>query len=154
MAQTGPSTQEIAQMQAAMAAEAKRRGLTPQQFQEQQRAQIAAEAMKQGLTFEQYVEKLKQQTMENHRRQQMEAQRQQQQQQQSPPETPGSPPGTAMPIKNDGNVDPRALALAKWLRTQNLKMRTCILNGQRKDMFRGAANSSSFAQPFPIFVRC
>ncbi|KAJ5651417.1 translocation protein Sec62 [Penicillium longicatenatum] len=33
-------------------------------------------------------------------------------------------------------VDPRALAVAKFLRSQALKPRTCILNGERKDMFK------------------
>jgi hypothetical protein len=33
--------------------------------------------------------------------------------------------------------DPKALAVANWLRSQNLKPRTCIMDGQRKDMFKG-----------------
>lgn len=32
---------------------------------------------------------------------------------------------------------PAALAVAKFLKSQDLKMRTCILNGQRKDLFKG-----------------
>jgi translocation protein SEC62 len=36
-----------------------------------------------------------------------------------------------------GPPNPIALALAKFLRGQNLKPRTCILNGERKDMFKG-----------------
>ncbi|KAF8438782.1 translocation protein Sec62-domain-containing protein [Terfezia claveryi] len=31
---------------------------------------------------------------------------------------------------------PAALAVAKFLKSQDLKMRTCILNGQRKDLFK------------------
>jgi translocation protein SEC62 len=34
-------------------------------------------------------------------------------------------------------VDPKALAVAKFLRSQALKPRTCILDGERKDMFKG-----------------
>ena len=32
---------------------------------------------------------------------------------------------------------PKAIALAKFLKGQDLKPRTCILNGERKDMFKG-----------------
>jgi translocation protein SEC62 len=34
-------------------------------------------------------------------------------------------------------ADPKALAVAKFLRSQALKSRTCILDGERKDMFKG-----------------
>lgn len=54
--------------------------------------------------------------------QQQQAQAAQQQQQQ--PITPGPP-------------NPAALAVANFLRSQDLKLRTCILDGQRKDMFKG-----------------
>ena len=45
-------------------------------------------------------------------------------------------PGTAQPI-TPGPPNPAALAVATFLKNQDLKMRTCILNGQRKDMFKG-----------------
>ena len=123
-------------MQQAMAAEAQKRGMTPQQFQAAQRAQLEADAKKAGLTFEQYISQLKQQAYQNHQRQQQLAQQQAAAGQQSPT-TPGPPQqGQQVPI-NPGAPDPRAVALAKWLRSQDLKARTCILNGQRKDMFRG-----------------
>ena len=48
----------------------------------------------------------------------------QQQQGQPQPITPGPP-------------NPKALAVAHFLKGQNLKPRTSILNGERKDMFRG-----------------
>jgi hypothetical protein len=32
---------------------------------------------------------------------------------------------------------PEAVAVAKFLRSQDLKTRVCILDGQRKDMFKG-----------------
>jgi translocation protein SEC62 len=48
-----------------------------------------------------------------------------QQQMQQVPVNPSNPP------------DPKAIAVAKFLRSQNLKSRTCILDGQRKDMFKG-----------------
>ena len=137
-----PSPQQMAQIQQQMAMEAQRRGMTPQQLQQAQRKQIEEEAKKAGVTFDQYVNKLKQQAFENYQRQQQMAQQQggqapgqgqspqmQSQQGQQVPITPGAP-------------DPKALALAKWLRGQDLKTRTCILNGQRKDMFRGEPISS------------
>ncbi|MCJ1402098.1 Translocation protein S62 [Xylographa trunciseda] len=131
-----PSQQQIVAMQQAMAAEAFKRGMTPQQFQAAQRAQLEADAKKAGLTFEQYINQLKQQAYQNHQRQQQLAQQQAASGQQSPT-TPGPPQqGQQVPI-NPGTPDPRAVALAKWLRSQDLKARTCILNGQRKDMFRG-----------------
>lgn len=45
-------------------------------------------------------------------------------------------PGSAQPI-TPGPPNPAALAVAAFLKNQDLKMRTCILNGQRKDMFKG-----------------
>lgn len=45
-------------------------------------------------------------------------------------------PGSAQPI-TPGPPNPAALAVASFLKNQDLKMRTCILNGQRKDMFKG-----------------
>ncbi|MCJ1479156.1 Translocation protein S62 [Lambiella insularis] len=130
-----PSAAQIAAMQQAMAAEAQKRGMTPQQFQAAQRRQLEEDAKKAGLTFEQYIQQLKQQAYQNHQRQQQLAQQQAAAGQQSPT-TPGPPQqGTQVPI-NPGTPDPRAVALAKWLRGQDLKTRTCLLNGQRKDMFR------------------
>lgn len=132
-----PSPQQMAAIQQQIAMEAQRRGMTPQQLQQAQRKEIEDQAKKAGLTFEQYVNKLKQQAYENHVRQQQMAQ-----QEGAQPPGQGQPPqmqgqqGQQVPI-TPGAPDPRALALAKWLRGQDLKTRTCILNGQRKDMFRG-----------------
>ena len=126
----GPSPEQMAQMQAAMAAEAQKRGMTPQQFQAQQRAQLEAEAKAAGMTLEQYINKLRQEAFLNHQRQ-MQAQAQAQQ------ETGQEEEGTQVPIQNTGTPNPQAVALANWLRSQDLKARTCILNGQRKDMFKG-----------------
>ncbi len=36
-----------------------------------------------------------------------------------------------------GPPNPQALAVAKFLKGQELKPRTCILNGERKEMFKG-----------------
>ena len=130
-----PSPQQMAAMQQQLAMEAQKRGMTPQQFQQWQRQQIENDAKKAGMTFEQYVNKLKQQAYEQHLSQQ---QQQQQQQQQSPPPQAQGQTSQQVPI-TPGAPDPKALALAKWLRGQDLKSRTCIVNGQRKDMFRGTS---------------
>lgn len=133
-----PTPQQMAAMQQQIAMEAQRRGMTPQQLQMEQRRQIEAEAQKAGLTFEQYINKLKQQAFENHQLQQQQAHQQAQQQAVQPqgqPQMQGQQ-GQQVPI-TPGAPDARALALAKWLRGQDLKTRTCILNGQRKDMFKG-----------------
>ena len=45
------------------------------------------------------------------------------------------PQGQQQPIV-PGPPNPVAISLAKFLRSQTLKPRTCILNGERKDMFR------------------
>ncbi|KAL8725416.1 MAG: hypothetical protein Q9166_007373 [cf. Caloplaca sp. 2 TL-2023] len=129
-----PSPQQMAAMQQQLAMEAQKRGMTTQQFQQWQRQQIENDAKKAGMTFEQYVNKLKQQAYEQHMAQQQMAAQQQVAQESGQPQTQGQG-GQQVPI-TPGAPDPKALALAKWLRGQDLKTRTCILNGQRKDMFR------------------
>lgn len=111
---------------------------TPEQIQAMQR-QIAAEAQKAGLTIQQYVEKLKQQAFQQHQaqmaqQQQMQAQQQAQQQHQQTQQ------GQQQPIA-PGPPKPEALAVANFLKAQNLKQRTCIFQEKRKDMFRGKTPS-------------
>ncbi|KAH6855734.1 translocation protein Sec62-domain-containing protein [Chaetomium sp. MPI-CAGE-AT-0009] len=119
---------------------------SPEQIAHMQR-QLAIDAEKMGMTVPQFIEHLKRQAQER-----MQAQQQQQQQQgqeghdhqhqhqhqhphphqhqhQHPPQ------GQQQPIV-PGPPNPVAIALAKFLRSQTLKPRTCILNGERKDMFR------------------
>jgi translocation protein SEC62 len=87
--------------------------------------QLAAEAEKHGLSVQEYVQRLKAQAMAQQQAQmraQMQAQQQQQQQQQ--PIQPGPP-------------KPEAIAVAKWLMSQDLKPRTVIHDEKRKQMFRG-----------------
>jgi translocation protein SEC62 len=88
---------------------------TPEQIRQIQQ-QLAAEAEKHGISVQEYVQKLREQAMA----QQQEAQQQQQQQ----PIQPGPP-------------KPEALAVANWLKTQELKPRTVVHDEKRKDMFRG-----------------
>jgi translocation protein SEC62 len=135
-------------MQQAIQAEAAKRGMTPQQFQAAQRAQLETDAKKAGLTFEQYIEQLKQKAIANHQRQQQLAQQQALASQQQAAQAQQPQQGQQVPI-NPGAPDSRALALAKWLRGQDLKTRTCILNGQRKDMFRGKSILPHPSPPLP-----
>ncbi|KAG9597393.1 translocation protein, partial [Aureobasidium melanogenum] len=102
---------------------------TPEQIQAMQR-QLAIEAQKNGMTVPQYVEQLKAQAMRQHmmqqqqmRQQQMQQQQMQQQQQQQQPITPGPP-------------KPEAIAVANFLQSQDLKVRTCVFQEKRKDMFK------------------
>ena len=96
---------------------------SPEQIRQMQQ-QIAAEAQKAGMTVPQYVEKLKAQAAQQHQ-----ARMQQQQQSQ------GAKPGQQVPIQ-PGPPKPEALAVAKFLQSQNLKQRTCIFQEKRKDMFK------------------
>ncbi|KAG9689561.1 translocation protein, partial [Aureobasidium melanogenum] len=98
---------------------------TPEQIQAMQR-QLAIEAQKNGMTVPQYVEQLKAQAMRQHMMQQQQMQQQQmqqQQQQQQQPITPGPP-------------KPEAIAVANFLQSQDLKVRTCVFQEKRKDMFK------------------
>ena len=149
---TPQQLQQIAQMQAAMAAEAQKRGMTPQEFQEQQRKALEAEAAKRGISPQEYVNQLRQQAFQQQQMQQRMQQQGQQtqqpgegQQQQGQPQS--QPQGAQqvqqqIPINPNMQAAPEALAVAKFLRGQNLKTRTCILDGQRKDMFKGTTNDA------------
>lgn len=106
---------------------------TPDQIAAMQR-QLAIDAQKNGMTVPEFVAKLKQQQMAA--MQQAQAQ-QQAAQQGGQPQQQGQPQqGAPQPI-TPGPPKPEALAVAKFLKSQDLKPRTCILNGQRKDMFKG-----------------
>ncbi len=143
-----PSPQQLAAMQQ-IAIEAKKRGMTPQQFHISQRQQMEAEARKAGMSVEQYIAHLKQQALQNHQRQQQQLAQQQAAEKSGQPQVQQGDGGEQVPI-TPGAPDPKALALAKWLRSQDLKARTCILNGQRKDMFRGIHPVALFSSFFPL----
>ncbi|KAL3439394.1 translocation protein Sec62-domain-containing protein [Aspergillus tetrazonus] len=139
-----PTPQQLAAMQQQFAAEAAKRGLTPEEFAKQQREQLNAEAAKHGMTTEQYVTQLRMRAMAAQQKA-AEVQRQLQAngQSQGPPR-PGQPgqPGQPqthtqqVPVNPNSPKDPKAIAVAQFLRSQNLKPRTCIMDGQRKDMFK------------------
>lgn len=146
-----PSPQQMAAMQQQFAAEAAKRGLTPEQFAQKQREQLTADAAKLGLSPEQYVAQLRMRALQAHQKQ-MEAQQQGQgapqqgqPQGQSPAAQQGQPQQQThqVPVQPGQPPDPKALAVANFLRSQNLKPRTCILDGQRKDMFKGVLRSKA-----------
>jgi translocation protein SEC62 len=96
-------------------------GQPPTQEQIQQiQAHFRKEAAQMGLPYEEYIERVKAQAAAQQKAH-MEAQQQQQQQE---PIQPGPP-------------KPEALAVANWLKKQDLKPRTCIFQEKRKEMFRG-----------------
>lgn len=130
-----PTPQQLAAIQQ-IATEAKKRGMTPHQFQAWQRQQIETEARNAGMNVEQYITHLKQQAFENHQRQQQQLAQQKAAEKSGQPQVQQGQEGQQVPI-TPGAPDPKALALAKWLRSQDLKTRVSILNGQRKDIFRG-----------------
>ena len=118
---------------------------SPEQIQEIQR-RIAADAEKMGMSIPEFVEHIKKQAAEHQAKQRAAAEAAGQPMPPGPggpggpPGPPGQPgaaqKGRQQPIA-PGPPKPEALALAKFLRGQDLKTRTCILNGERKDMFKG-----------------
>lgn len=142
-----PSPQQLAAMQQQFAAEAARRGLTPEQFAQQQREQLAAEAAKNGVSTEEYVSDLRMRAMAAHQKH-MEAQQQEASEsgQANPPAQQAQQQqqtSTQVPVNPSNPADPKAIAVAQFLRSQNLKPRTCIMDGQRKDMFKGKGSTAS-----------
>lgn len=126
-------------------------------------AKIAEQAAKEGVPVETIMARLQQQAQQQRAAMMMRMQQQAQQQQQQGGQ-PGQPqpgqgqPGQGQPGQGQpqghqhphpppqqgvqqaitpGPPNPVAIALANFLRSQDLKTRTCILNGERKDMFRG-----------------
>ncbi|KAH9870839.1 hypothetical protein J1614_006411 [Plenodomus biglobosus] len=93
---------------------------TPEQIRQIQQ-QLTAEAEKHGISVQEYVQRLRQQAMAQQQAQMQAQQRAQQQQQQ--PIQPGPP-------------KPEAIAVANWLKAQELKPRTVVHDEKRKDMFR------------------
>lgn len=140
MANPVPSPQEFGPqaIQQIVAEEAQKRGMTIPQFAASLKQQVGLEAAKVGMTPQQYV----QMKQDDSRRQFM---KQQQQGGQAPQDPAQRGPlqgqtqqqGQRIPVNGTVEARPEALAVAKFLRAQNLKTRTCILHGRRKDMFKG-----------------
>jgi translocation protein SEC62 len=116
---------------------------TPEQIETIQ-AHMRADAERLGLTWEQYVTKLREMAMR-----QQQAMMQQQQAQQAAqgghvhgPNCNHGPNGHAhgaqqqLQVPPGGPPKPEALAMANFLRGQPLKLRTCVFNEKKADMFR------------------
>jgi translocation protein SEC62 len=149
MATPGPAPQQLTPqaIQQMIAMEAQKRGMTIPQFQAFQRQQIETEAAKAGMTPQAFIQMKQEEARQQYMKQQ-EAMKHQQSQQgnQGPPNGQAQPPAPQgqpqqqvqhVPVNGTVEAKPEALAVAKFLRAQNLKTRTCIFNGQRKDMFKG-----------------
>lgn len=125
-------------------AEAAKAGMTPQQFIQMQQQKLQQEAAKAGMSPQQFLAMKQQEAIQAQQQAQAQAQAQQGGQ---PPANgqPGGPPkpGPGQPqmqrldLNKPVEAKPDALALAKFLRSQDLKLRSCIFDGQRKDMFKG-----------------
>ena len=130
-----PTPQQMAQIQQQIAEEARRQGLTIPEFQARQRQQIEAEAQRQGITPQELVQRHQQAF-----REQMAMQRQGQANGQPPQ---GQVPHQQqvhqqqIPVNPGAEAKPEALAVAKFLRSQDLKTRTVIMDEKRRDMFKG-----------------
>ncbi|KAF2222806.1 translocation protein Sec62-domain-containing protein [Elsinoe ampelina] len=118
---------------------------TPEQIAEMQR-QLIEEARKAGVSVQQYVEQLKAQAMAQHQ-QQMRMQQQAQQQgqqgqhqhqhQHEQQQQQGQPQAQQISLNGDHPPPkPEALAVANFLKSQDLKPRTSLFNNERKEMFR------------------
>lgn len=82
---------------------------------------LAEEASKNGMTILEYLEKMKAEVAAKKKS-----------------EADTEMESVPQPIQ-PGPPTPAALAVAKFLQSQDLKVRTCILDEQRRDMFRGKA---------------
>lgn len=106
-------------------------------------AKIAEQAEKEGIPVQEVLQRYQQQMQQQRAAMIARAQAQQQaaggQPGQGQPQGPrpgGPPQQQAQPI-TPGPPNPVAIAMANFLKGQDLKTRTCILRGERKDMFRG-----------------
>ena len=130
-----PSPEQLAAMKKHLESEAAKRGMTAEEFSNLRKQQLVEEAAKQGMTPEQYINQLRTRAMQQHLQQQQQAKQgggQAQAQGQ-----PAAQQQRQVPVNPGAAKDPKAIALANFLRSQNLKPRTCILDGRRKEMFKG-----------------
>lgn len=126
-------------------AEAAKHGMSPQQFLAVQQQKLQEEAAKAGMTPQQFIamkqkEAIGMQRMAAQQAQQAQKNGQPPAQAKQQPQGQGSPPGQQVQridLNKPIEAKPDALAVAKFLRSQDLKCRTCIFDGQRKDMFKG-----------------
>ncbi|KAI6785150.1 Translocation protein-like protein [Emericellopsis cladophorae] len=132
-----PTPEQIQYVQQKLRVDAEAAGMTVPEFIEQIRKQAAQRAQQQGQAQEGQGPPGQPGPGGPQGQQQPGGQGQQQQGQPKPHQH--GPPQQMRPQRqaiNPGPPKPEALAMAKFLRSQDLKTRTCILNGERRDMFR------------------
>ncbi|KAJ5522760.1 translocation protein Sec62-domain-containing protein [Penicillium frequentans] len=145
-----PSPEQIKAFIAAKNAEAERqlaleansKQISVEELKEQKKQNFLALAKAREMTPEALYKELQMEAMRAQQQGQGSPQPGQPGQQQKPGQSPSpqqGPPQQQMQrvaVSPGQPVDPKALAVAKFLRSQALKPRTCILNGERKDMFK------------------
>ncbi|KAJ5784306.1 Translocation protein S62 [Penicillium pulvis] len=146
-----PSPEQIKAFIAAKNAEAERqlaleansKQISVEELKEQKKQNFLALAKAREMTPEALYKELQMEAMRAHQQQgqgsPQPGQAVQQQKPGQPPSPQQGPPQQQMQrvaVSPGQPVDPKALAVAKFLRSQALKPRTCILNGERKDMFK------------------
>lgn len=157
--QAPPTPEQIAQIQRQITEEAQKAGVSVQQYVEQLKAQAMRQQMQMQQQMQQgggpppnmtpqqaqayaQAQQAHQQRMQQQQQQQQGQQQQQQgqqgQQQGQPPQQQQAPPqAQQIPLNgSNGPPKPEALAVAKFLKSQDLKPRTSLLGNERKDMFR------------------
>ena len=147
MANASPPPQQLnpQAIQQMIAMEAQKRGMTVPQFQAFQRQEIEKQAAAAGMSPQQFIQMKQEEARQQFMKQQQQQQQPGQQGQVQGQGQPQPPQGQQqqqqvqhVPVNGTVEAKPDALAVAKFLRAQNLKTRTCIFNGQRKDMFKGS----------------
>lgn len=133
-------------------AEAAKHGMSPQEFMAMQQQKLQEEAAKAGLTPQQFIALKQKEAIEAQRAAAQQAQQNGQppaqgQPQQTQAPQPGQPQLQRIDLNKPVEAKPDALAVAKFLRAQDLKCRTCIFDGQRKDMFKGTNSALIYLTP-------
>jgi translocation protein SEC62 len=131
-----PTPEQMAQIQQRLQMEAQRAGMSVPQYVEQLKAQAAAQQQARMQMMQQQAAQGGPPGQPQHQHQHGPGHDHDHSHSHPHPHQHGPPQGQPQPIQ-PGPPTPQALALAKWLKNQQLKPRTCILNGERKDMFRG-----------------
>ena len=141
------------QQQQRLVAEAAKAGMTPQQFIQMQQQKLQEEAAKAGMSPQQFLAMKQQEAIQAQRQAAQQAQQggapaNGQPPQAQTPAQPGQPQMQKIDLTKPVEAKPDALAVAKFLRNQDLKCRTCIFNGDRKDMFKGEHSTHSHSRSY------
>ena len=146
----GLSLEQFKQIQMAqqrqLEAAAAQAGMSPQQFIQMQQQRLIEEATKAGMSPQEFLAMKQQEAIQAQQAAQRQAQSQQQGEPpegQQPPPQPGQPQMQRIDLTKPMEAKPDALAIAKFLKNQDLKCRTCVFDHQRKEMFKGVSPKST-----------